>query len=67
MESKKLIITFSWIFILVSVVVNSWHGNELTFGGYLMFFFMGLVASIAVEALIPGAQSAGSDVQSELR
>ena len=67
MESKKLIITFTWIFILVSIVVNSAQGNELTFGGYLMFFFMGLVASLAVEAMIPGAQPAGSEVQRELR
>ena len=66
MESKKLIIAFTWMFILVSVVVNSWQGNELTFGGYLMFFVMGLVASLAVEAMIPGAQSAGSEVQTEL-
>jgi hypothetical protein len=67
MESKKLIIAFTWIFILFSVLVNSWQGNELTFGGYLMFFFMGLVASLAVEAMIPGAQPAGSEVQRELR
>ena len=67
MESKKLIIAFTWIFILVSVVVNSWQGNDLTFGGYLMFFFMGLVASLAVEVMIPGAQPAGSEVQRELR
>ena len=63
MESKKLIIAFTWIFILVSVVVNSWQGNELTFGGYLMFFVMGLMASLAIETMIPGLKSAESEMQ----
>jgi len=67
MESKKLIIAFTWIFILASVIVNSWQGNELTFGGYLVFFFMGLVASLAIETMTPGVKSAGSEVQRELR
>jgi hypothetical protein len=56
MESKNLIIAFTWIFVLVSVVVNSWQGNELTFGGYMIFFFMALAATIAVGVMMPDAQ-----------
>jgi hypothetical protein len=67
MESKNLIIAFTWTFVLVSVVVLSWQGNEMTFGGYMMFFIMALVATIAVDAMMPGSQSAGSDLQRELR
>jgi archaellum biogenesis protein FlaJ (TadC family) len=67
MESKKLIIAFTWIFILVSVIVNSWQGNELTFAAYLVFFVMGLMASLAVETMIPADRSAGSEVQREFK
>ena len=67
MESKNLIIAFTWTFVLVSVVVLSWQGNEITFGGYMMFFLMAFVATLAVEALVPGAQPAGTELQRELR
>jgi predicted membrane channel-forming protein YqfA (hemolysin III family) len=67
MDSKKLIIAFTWIFILTSVIMNSWQGNELTFAAYLVFFVMGLMASLAVETMIPGEKPAGSEVQREFR
>ncbi len=67
MESKNLIIAFTWTFVLVSVVVLSWQGNEITFGGYLMFFLMAFVATLAVEALVPGAQPAGTELQREFQ
>ncbi len=67
MESKNLIIAFTWTFVLVSVVVLSLQGNEMTFGGYMMFFVMALVATLAVEALVPGAQSMGNELQRDLQ
>ena len=67
MESKNLIIAFTWTFVLVSVMVLSLQGNELTFGGYVMFFVMALVATLAVDALIPGVQPAGTELQREVR
>ena len=67
MESKNLIIAFAWTFVLVSVVVLSWQGNEITFGGYMMFFVMGLVATLAVETLILGSQHTGSELQKEVQ
>ncbi len=66
MESKNLIIAFTWTFVLVSVVVLAWQGFGMSFVGYMMFFVMALVATLAVEAMIPGAQPAGSELQREL-
>jgi len=67
MESKNLIIAFTWTFVLVSVVVLSWEGYGMEFVGYVIFFVMALVATLAVDALIPGAQPAGTELQRELR
>ncbi len=67
MESKNLIIAFTWTFVLVSVVVLSWEGFGMSFAGYMIFFVMALVATLAVDALIPGAQPAGTELQRELR
>ena len=67
MESKNLIIAFTWTFVLVSVVVLSWEGFGMSFVGYMIFFVMALVATLAVDALIPGAQPAGTELQRELR
>jgi hypothetical protein len=67
MESKNLIIAFTWTFVLVSVVVLSWQGNEMTFGGYMLFFFMALLATLAVATTIPGAQPAGNELQREIQ
>jgi len=67
MENKNLIIAFTWTFVLVSVVVLSWEGFGMSFVGYLMFFIMALVATLVVDALVPGAQPAGTELQRELR
>jgi hypothetical protein len=67
LESKNLIIAFTWTFVLVSVVVLSWQGYGMSFVGYLIFFVMALVATLAVDALVPGAQPAGAELQRELR
>jgi len=67
MESKNLIIAFTWNFVLVSVVVLSWQGQGMEFMGYMMFFVMALVATFAVDALIPGAQPAGTELQREFQ
>ncbi len=67
MESKNLIIAFTWTFVLVSVVVQSLEGFGMSFAGYMMFFVMALIAALAVEALIPGAQPVGTKLQRELR
>ncbi len=67
MESKNLIIVFTWTFVLVSVVVLSWEGFGMSFVGYVMFFVMALVATLAVDALIPGAQPTGTELQRELQ
>ena len=67
MENKNLIIAFTWTFVLVSVVVLSWEGFGMSFVGYLMFFVMALVATLVVDALVPGAQPAGTELQRELR
>jgi cobalamin biosynthesis protein CobD/CbiB len=67
MESKNLIIAFTWLFVLVSVVVLSWQGYGMEFMGYMIFFVMALVATIAVDAMIPGAQPAVTELQRELQ
>jgi hypothetical protein len=67
MESKNLIIAFTWTFVLVSIVVLSWQGYGMEFVGYVMFFVMALVATLAVDALVPGAQPAGTELQRELQ
>ena len=67
MESKNLIIAFTWIFVLVSVVVLSWQGYGMEFVGYVMFFVMALVATLAVDAMIPGAQPTGTELQRDLQ
>jgi hypothetical protein len=67
MESKNLIIAFTWTFVLVSVVVLSWQGYGMEFVGYVMFFVMALVATLAVDALVPGAEPAGTELQREIQ
>ena len=67
MESKNLIIAFIWTFVLVSVVALSWEGFGMSFAGYMMFFVIALVATLAVETMIPGAQPARTEVQRELQ
>ena len=66
MESKKLIIAFVWIFILAAIVIVSLEEGGMTFAGYLVFFFMAMTSSVAVEALMPGERQLGSELQTEL-
>jgi hypothetical protein len=54
LESKNLIIAFTWTFVLISIIVISWQGQGMEFMGYMMFFVMALIATIIVEALFPG-------------
>jgi archaellum biogenesis protein FlaJ (TadC family) len=63
MESKNLIIAFIWTFVLVSVLVISWEGSGMVFVGYLMFFVIALLSTLAVEAMIPRTKQAGSEVE----
>jgi hypothetical protein len=67
MKSKNLIIAFTWTFVLVSIVVLSWQGYGMEFVGYVMFFLMALVATLAVEALIPDEKSAETKLQREIQ
>jgi cobalamin biosynthesis protein CobD/CbiB len=67
MESKNLIIAFIWTFVLVSVLVISWEGYSMEFVGYMMFFVIALLSTIAVEAMIPRTKQAGSELERELR
>ena len=67
MESKNLIIAFTWTFVIVSVVVLSWQGYGMEFVGYMMFFVMALVASLTVETLMPGKSPTETELQRELR
>ena len=66
MESKKLIIAFVWIFVLAAIVIVSLEEGGMTFAGYLVFFFMAMTSSVAVEALMPGERQLGSELQTEL-
>jgi len=66
MESKKLIIAFVWIFVLASIIIVSLEEGGMTFASYLVFFFMAMTSSVAVEALMPGERQLGSELQTEL-
>jgi len=63
MESKNMIIAFTWTFVLVSIVVLAWQGEEISFAGYTIFFGMALFATVAVETLFPGK---ATELQKEL-
>ncbi len=67
MESKKLIIAFVWAFFLVAVVVLSLEGFGMSFAGYMIFFFIALVSTVAVETMIPEKLKPGSELLNELR
>jgi len=66
MESKKLVIAFVWTFVLASIVIISLEGGGMTFAGYLIFFLIALMSTVAVESLMPGAKQPGNDLQREL-
>jgi hypothetical protein len=63
MESKNLIIAFIWTFVIVSLLVISWKGSGMVFAGYLLFFVIALVSTLAVEAMIPRTKHAGSEFE----
>lgn len=67
MKSKNLIIAFTWAFVIVTVITETLKGKGLSFAGYMVLFFLDLVASLAVETMIPDAQVAANMVQNELR
>ena len=67
MESKKLIIAFVWTFVLAAIVIVSLEGGGMTFAGYMVFFFIALVSTVAVETMIPEKKHLGSERLSELQ
>ena len=67
MESKKLIIAFVWTFVLAAIVILSLEGSGMTFAGYMVFFFIALVSTIAVETMIPEKEKPEIDLLNELR
>ncbi len=67
MESKNLLIAFIWTFVLVSVLVLSGERYGMEFVGYMIFFVMALVSTIAVEVIIPGSKVAASELEKELK
>jgi hypothetical protein len=67
MEGKKLIIVFVWVFFLMATVMLYLEDLRMSFVGYLMFFFIALVSSLAVETLIPEREKLGDELLKELR
>jgi len=66
MESKKLIIAFVWTFVLAAVVLVFLEGG-MSFFGYMVFLFVALASTLAVETLIPDKERSGSELLSEIR
>jgi hypothetical protein len=67
MENKKLIIAFVWTFVLVAIVILSLEGFGMTFAGYMIFFFIALASTMAVETMIPDKKQRGSKLLSEFQ
>jgi hypothetical protein len=67
MESKKLIIDFVWTFVLAAVVLVFLEEGGMSFVGYMVFFFVALASTLAVETLIPDKGRSGSELLSEVR
>ena len=67
MESKKLIIAFVWTFVMAAIVIVSLEGGGMTFAGYMVFFFIALASTMAVETMIPDKRQSGSELLSELQ
>jgi hypothetical protein len=53
MESKNLIIAFIWLFVLVSVVLLYLEDFGMSFAGYIVFFAIALMSTLAVQFSIP--------------
>jgi archaellum biogenesis protein FlaJ (TadC family) len=64
---KKLIIAFVWTFALVSIVILSQEGGGMTFTSYMVFFFVALVSTVAVETIIPEKEKTGSELINEIQ
>ena len=67
MESKKLIIAFVWTFVLAAVVLVFLEEVGISFFGYMVFFFVALASTLAVETMIPDKGRSGSELLSEIR
>ena len=67
MESKKLITAFVWTFVLAAIIIVSLEGFGMTFAGYMIFFFIALVSTVAVETMIPEKKKPGSELLNELQ
>jgi hypothetical protein len=67
MESKKLIIAFVWTFILTAVVLVFLEEGGMSFVGYMVFFFVALASTLAVETLIPEKGRSGSELLNEIQ
>lgn len=67
MESKKMIIAFVWTFVLAAIVIMSLEGGGMTFAGYMVFFFIALASTVAVETMMPDEKQRGSELLSELQ
>jgi hypothetical protein len=63
MDSKNLIIAFIWIFVLVSVVLLYLEDFGMSFAGYVIFFVIALVSTLAVEAIIPDKMKETSETR----
>lgn len=66
MENKKLIIGFVWMFIIAIPILEFLQGSAITFGGYMILFFIALGSTVAVETMLPENHH-GSEIQSELQ
>jgi hypothetical protein len=66
MKSKNLIITFLWTFVFLAIIIISLEGFGMSFAGYVVFFFIGLSSTLAVEAIIPEKARAENELLSEL-
>jgi hypothetical protein len=67
MENKKLIITFIWIFTLATIVILALEGIIIEFVGYLMFFFIALGSTVAVETMLTEKKKPEGELLSELQ
>lgn len=43
-----------WVFVLVNIVILHLEGFGTSFVGYIIYFVVALVSTLAVEAFVPG-------------
>lgn len=53
MESKNLIIAFIWIFVLVSIVILYLEDFGMSLTGYIIFFVIAFMSTLAVQFSVP--------------